>query len=140
MTRAGCANGVHVVAREARFSDVLASLAKALDFEVSFESANNPLVSLDVIAQPSDLLARMTPDANISAMQASDPRCPTQKRILKVWVLSAGSEGPRPAVVPAPLTLSETPEQKKLAQEGIDLYMRAHGVDPDANKSPTIPQ
>ena len=130
---------MHVVARDARFSEVLAGLAKALDFDVSFEAANNPVISLDVVAQPSELLARMTPDANISATQASDPRCPNQKRILKVWVLSASSAGPPSAAVSAALTLSETPEQKKLAQEGIDLYMRAHGVDPEAGKSPNAP-
>jgi len=62
-----------------------------------------------------------------------DPRCPDQLRILEVWVLPKGQEDqPRPATAaPQAMPPQPTPEQARLAQEGIDLYLKAHGADPE---------
>jgi hypothetical protein len=142
VTRGTCAHGVHLVARDARFSDVLSRLAQALDFELTFESVSNPIVSFDLTAQPRELLSRVMPGASISTIEAGDPRCPHQTRILKLWVLSASESGQLPAVQPpAPVTITETPEQKRQVQEGLALHMKAHGFDPDAAKiqRPTAP-
>jgi hypothetical protein len=91
-----CTSGVHLVARDAHFSAVLKQLAQVLDFQLSFESESDPLVNVDAAMRPGDLLARLVPDANISATQASDPRCPHQKRILKLWVLPKVQENHSP--------------------------------------------
>jgi hypothetical protein len=131
-----CASVVHLVARDAHFSDVLKHLAQALDFQLSFESDSDPLVNVDAALQPADFVARLAPYENISTIQARDPRCPHQTRILKLWVLSkAGGNLSRPAV---PLTQAppaqETAEQARQAQEGIDLYLKSHGFDQGGQK------
>jgi hypothetical protein len=131
-----CASGVHLVARDAHFSDVLKRLAQALDFQLSFESESDPLVNIDAAIQPGDFGARLAPDANISATQASDPRCPHQTRIVKLWVLSKAQGNPsRTAVFPPQVRpAQETAEQARQAKEGIDLYMKSHGFDQGGQK------
>ncbi len=132
ISAAGCESGVHLIARDAHFSDVLERLARALDFQLSFRSESDPLVNVDVVMQPSDLVARLSPDANISATQARDPRCPQQQRIVKLWVLASarGIQSP-PAAGARPFPpVVETPEQARQAQEGIALHLKAHGFDP----------
>ncbi len=134
-----CTSAVHLVARDAHFSDVLKRLAQALDFQLSFESDSDPLVNVDAVLQPADFVARLAPYENISTIQAHDPRCPHQTRILKLWVLSKGDGTPsRPAVPPTQaLPVHETAEQARQAQEGIDMYLKSHGLDPGAQKSPS---
>jgi hypothetical protein len=85
-----CAPAVHLVARDARLSDVLKRLAQVLDFQLSFESENDPLVSINANREPSELVAVLAPSENISMAQARNPRCPSRERIVKVWVLPKG--------------------------------------------------
>ena len=133
-----CASVVHLVARDAHFSDVLKRLAQALDFQLSFESESDPVVNVDAELQPADFVARLAPYENISTIQTHDPRCSHQTRILKLWVLSKGGGNPsRPAVLPTQARpVQETAEQARQAQEGIDMYLKSHGLDPAAQKSP----
>jgi hypothetical protein len=119
-----CASGVHLVAREAHLSEVLKQLAQALDFELSFESDSDPVVSIDAVRQPADLVARLAALENVSMTQARSARCPDRQRIVKVWVLPKGagnaSPGPRQAEAPD--------EQARRTQAGIDTVLRAHGI------------
>jgi hypothetical protein len=85
-----CAPAIRLVARDARLSDVLKRLAQVLDFQLSFESENDPLVSINANREPSDLVAVLAPSENISMAQARNPRCPNRERIVKVWVLPKG--------------------------------------------------
>jgi hypothetical protein len=101
-----CTSGVHLVARDAHFSAILKRLAQALDFQLSFESESDPLISVDATMQPGDFLARLAPDANFSATQVSDPRCPHQKRILKLWVLPRVGENQSPNALFPPQILA----------------------------------
>ena len=110
-----CTSGVHLVARDAHFSTVLKRLAQALDFQLSFESESDPLINVDAAMQLGDFLARLAPDANISATQASDPRCPHQKRILKLWVLPRVRENQSPKALFPPQIL---PPQEQHEPEG----------------------
>jgi hypothetical protein len=135
-----CTSVVHLVARDAHFSDVLKHLAQALDFQLSFESDSDPVVNVDAALQPADFVARLAPYANISTIQARDPRCPHQTRILKLWVLSKGGGNPSPP--PAPPTqarlVQEPAEQARQAQAGIDLYLKSHGLDPRCTKKAPV--
>jgi hypothetical protein len=132
VTGGHCAAEVRLVARDARLSAVLKRLAQTLDFQLRFESENDPLVSIDTARQPNDLVVRLAPTENVSMTQARDPLCPDRQRILQVWVLPKGQGSRALAAAPAPQTLplQPTPEQARLAQEGIDMVLRAHGVDP----------
>ena len=121
-----CASGVHLVAREAHLSEVLKRLAKALDFQLSFQSDSDPVVSIDAIRQPPDLVARLAALENVSMTQASSPRCPDRQRIVKVWVLPRGAANPSRAVASVPAT--DLGEQARRAQAGTDMVLRAHGV------------
>lgn len=134
-----CTSVVHLVARDAHFSDVLKRLAQALDFQLSFESESDPVVNVDAELHPADFVARLAPYENISTIQTHDPRCSHQTRILKLWVLSKGGGNPsRPAVLPIQAQpVHETAEQARQAQEGIDMYLKSHGLDPGTQKSPS---
>src|SRR5205809_3414632 len=85
-----CAPVIRLVARDARLSDVLKRLAQMLDFQLSFESENDPLVSINANREPSELVGVLAPSENISLAQARNPRCPNRERIVKVWVLRKG--------------------------------------------------
>jgi hypothetical protein len=132
ITGGHCASEVRLVAREAHLSAILKRLAQTLDFQLRFESENDPLVSIDTARQPNDLVVQLARSENVSMTQAREPRCPDRDRILQVWVLPKGQESQAVAAAPAPpaLPLQPTPEQARLAQEGIDMVLRAHGVDP----------
>jgi hypothetical protein len=127
-----CASEVRLVARDAHLSAVLKRLAQTLDFQLRFESENDPLVSIDTARPLNDLVVRVASTQNLSMTQMRDPLCPNRQRILQVWVLPKGQESQALAAPPAPqaFPLQPTPEQARLAQEGVDMVLRAHGVDP----------
>jgi hypothetical protein len=125
-----CASSVHLVARDAPLSDILKRLAKALDFQVSFESDTDPIVSVDATRSPIDLVVRLAPLENFSMTHAHNPRCPQRERIVKVWVLPnrPGRAANSALTSPSGRQALETNEQKRQAQAGIDMVLRAHGV------------
>lgn len=131
-----CSSEVHLVARDAHVSAILKRLAERLQFQLRFDSADDPLLSIDTRRQPDDLLVRLAPTGNLVMIMMQirdDPRCPDQLRILEVWVLPKGQEDqPRPATAtPQAMPPQPTPEQARLEQEGIDQYLKAHGFDPE---------
>jgi hypothetical protein len=125
-----CASAVHLVARDAPLSDVLKRLAKALDFQLSFDSDSNPLVSVDLVRPPIDLVAGLAPLENVSMTQTRDPRCPQRERIVNVWVLPSG-QGSQMRVVSASRQAQQAQEEQlRKEQEGIDLFLKSHGFPP----------
>jgi hypothetical protein len=129
-----CSPEVHLVARDAHVSAILKRLAERLQFQLRFDSADDPLLSIDTRGPLNDLLVRLAPTGNLVTSQIrDDPRCPDQLRILEVWVLPEGQQAhPRPATTaPQAMPPQPTPEQARLAQEGIDQYLEAHGLDPE---------
>lgn len=125
-----CASAVHLVARDAPLSEVLKRLAKALDFQLSFDSDNNPLVSVDVVRPPIDLVAGLAPLENVSMAHTRDPRCPQRERIVNVWVLPSGPPSPMQVVSAAQQAQQAQEEQSRKEQEGIDLFLKSHGFPP----------
>jgi hypothetical protein len=123
-----CGSGVHLVAREARLSDILKQLARTLEFELRFESQSDPLVTVDAAYQPGELLVRLAPSANVSMTQAYDPRCPQQQRVVKVWVLPDGNGRGGSGAPPLARNVTATP-QELLEKSGIDMVLKAHGLD-----------
>lgn len=82
-----CSPTVRIVANDARLSDVLRRLARALDFDLAFEARNDPPVTADASRRAVDLLTTLAHGANISIAQDPDSRCASGKRIAKVWIL-----------------------------------------------------
>jgi hypothetical protein len=136
--RGDCSAGVHLVARGARLSDVLKGLAQSLDFQLSFEADSDPLINVDATMRPGELLARLASDGNISATVRSDPRCPGQTQIVRLWVLSTGrSNLQRP---PSPAQLAgqpqETATQIDKTQEAVQNFLaETHGFKPATAKA-----
>lgn len=131
-----CSPEVHLVARDAHVSAILKRLAERLQFRLRFDSADDPLLTIDTRRQLNDLLVRLAPTGNLAMIMEhirDDPRCPDQLRILEVWVLPKGQKDQaRPATAaPQAMAPQPTPEQARLAQEGIDQYLKAHGLDPE---------
>jgi hypothetical protein len=125
-----CASGVHLVAREAHVADVLKRLAQTLDFQLSFESESNPIVSVNAIGEATDLVARLAPSGNVSMTQARNPRCPQRERIVNVWVLPNGLGSPTRVAATSPQARQAQAEQSLKEQEGFDLILKSHGVAP----------
>jgi hypothetical protein len=125
-----CAPAVHLTARDAPLSDVLKRLAKSLDFQLSFESDSDPLVSIDTVRPPIDLLSRLAPLENVSIAKAQNPRCPQRERIVKIWVLPKGQGSVvRTAMTPPNgRQVPEADEQARRAQAGADMILNAHGI------------
>ena len=134
-----CSSTVHLVARDAPLSDVLSRLAKALDFQLSFDSDSNPLVNVDAVRPSIDLVAELAPPQNISMTETRDPRCPQRARIVNVWVLPNGQGGQMRVAAALRQAQQAREEQSRKEQEGIDLVLKAHGVPP-TNAGPTEPQ
>jgi len=132
-----CSNEVHVVARDARLSAVLKQLAEVLDFKLRVDSDNDPLVDIDAVRRPRDLIMRLAPLENVSMTQGRDPKCRNQPRILQVWVLPMARNGVARAMASTPnaLTPQQQAEQERLAHEGANMILKAHGMDPAGQSS-----
>ena len=120
-----CTGTVHVVAHDARLSDVLKKLAQALDFQLSFESQNDPLISTDITRPPTDLAAWLAPLESTSVTSASNPRCPERGRIVKMWVLSKGAAS---ATLVRQSAQVDAAAEEARRQQGINQVLNAHGV------------
>jgi hypothetical protein len=125
-----CASAVHLLARDAALSDVLKRLAKSLDFGLSFESGSDPLVNIDAVRPPIDLLLPLASLKNVVIERAKNPRCPQRERIVKVWVLPDGRGAVMRTTMTAPDARQpqDTEEPTWRAQEGIDMILSAHGI------------
>jgi hypothetical protein len=119
-----CATGVHVIARDAPLSRVLERLAQTLRFQLFDESGLDRSIAIDASMQPLQLIGSIAPDLNISATQVTDPRCPRQMRIEKLWILA-------PAGGQANAVIRETPEQARAAAAGLAAHLKAHGYPQD---------
>ena len=115
-----CGATVHLVARDAPLSDVLKQLAKSLHFELVGGADDDTRVNVDVARRPTDLVARLTGLDNVSMTLEPNPRCPGRDRIVKLWVL------PHKQVAATHTTAAQA-EQARREQEGIDMFLRAHG-------------
>jgi len=144
-----CRSNVDVAARNARLSDVLARLAKALDFKMRMEGAD-PLINVSMSAPASEVVAALAAEhGSFMIQQASDARCPGMRRVSMLWLapkatLSAsppvaggkvGTSPTRAAVVP--VTETATPERLRRVEEdaarrkeAYDIYVRLNGKPP----------
>ena len=125
-----CASAVHLVAREAPLSQVLAQLAKSLGFAIRFESDSDPLIDVDLSRTPLELVTQLAPLANVSVEQAPDARCSQGEKIVKMWVLSApgGESAVRTAKSDPKAQQAKVAEERaKQAQQGNDQYLWALG-------------
>jgi len=122
-----CASGVHLVARDARFRDVLERLAEKLDFQLRFEGSADPIVNVDITRPSGELVARISPADSVIVTEARDPKCNGQKRVVKVWVLPTGD---RNASVPA---RPSTPAAAPPLDEAARTILRGHGMIPPPN-------
>ena len=137
-----CGAGVHLVAKDARLSDVLKRLSQTLEFPLQFEGVNDPVINVDTVRPAPELVSKLSPGDNIMVTQAADPRCPREYRIVKVWVLpkaNAATVAPpapaRPVTTAAPqssspYTPNQLDEMSKQRKAAYDAYVKEHGVPP----------
>ena len=150
VSQGDCASGVHLVASDARLSEVLKELSETLGFQLEFKARSDPLINLDISRPAAELVAGLSPSESVIVTHAQDPRCPRQYRIVKVWVLPAAKNDSTPASAPtlqsAPpaspaATVLSSPEQirrveemSKLRKQLYDAYIKAHGVPPPSQE------
>jgi hypothetical protein len=129
-----CKSGVHLVARGAKLSEVLKQLSTTLDFQLRFESEQDPLLDVDVSRPPVELVKKLAPEENVVVTQARDKSCPNRDRLVRVEVLPKGKPGAaRPMPVPTPVVSPE-------AQKAYEEYLSAHGMRIGADgREETIP-
>jgi hypothetical protein len=117
-----CKAGVHLVARNAKASEVLLELAKQLHFELKIEGALDRPVDADMTRRAPQLVAKLFKSDNVIYDEVPDPECPGKMRLSKVWVLPRGHDGP-----PAPTPHAMTP---------MEMYRKAHGLPPEEDDKP----
>src|SRR5262249_554662 len=121
-----CTRVVHVVAHEARLSDVLREISHSVGFTFRFESTGDPLVSIDEQLAPTELLRRLAGDLNFSMEQTADARCTERTRSAKLFVLPDAGMGN--GTVESSRNGWQTSETAKIArQTGLD-YVQSHGL------------
>ena len=128
-----CTSGVHLVARDARLSDVLERLSESLAFQLQFEGNTDSVVNVNVAMPAPELVAKLSPMDSVIVAQARDPRCPRQHRIVKVWVLPKAKEGKLDRTFPAPTAQEQArrfDEMSRQAKEAYEAYVRIHGQPP----------
>jgi hypothetical protein len=123
-----CSSEIRLIARDVPLSDVLARIAEILKFRLYFRSNTDPLVSVDTLREPKDVILQLAPSSNVSIMQGADPGCQGQ-RVLSVWVLNGPSLEQRSTSAPQAPNVKQALEQAKLEQQALDLYFKARGVD-----------
>jgi hypothetical protein len=111
-------------------SDVLKRLSDALGFQLQLVGSTDSTVDVDISRQAPELVAKLSPFDNLVVTQALDPQCPGRYRIVKVWLLSKGSQLPLRAVVGQPVPRQLTEAEKKQIREGEAMYRKAHGMPP----------
>ena len=122
-----CASGVHLAVQQARLSEVLRRLSEELGFELQFGADKDPVISTDVTLPPLELVRSLRAAENQIVLVAPDPRCPRHPRLTAVWVIGRGTvSAPLP-----PLRTAEQIEAEHRAKEATDMYLRAHGMNPD---------
>lgn len=123
-----CSSEIRLIARKVPLSDVLARLADILKFRLYFHSNTDPLVSVDMLRAPKDVILQLAPSSNVSIIQGADPGCQAQ-RVLSVWVLNGPSLEQTSTGAPQATNGKQTLEQATLEQEALDQYFKARGVD-----------
>jgi hypothetical protein len=129
-----CKSGVHLVAREARLSEVLAKLSEKLSFKLRYKAQTDETVSIDITLPPVKLVQKLTASVSVVINDLPDKRCPGERSLDKVWVLPTTSQEnvrlPEPAVV-------ETASEVDLDDVGPtddpamnELYRKVHGLPP----------
>jgi hypothetical protein len=147
--RQGCDKGVHVVARNAQASAVMAQLARTLGFQVSADAALGGTVNVDSVVPMAQVVSVVLPLQNVIISQRNDPDCPGRYRIARVWLLARGeastpaqasaAQSPHSALdaaIAAVKAVPVTPESR----ENDELYRSAHGLPPDEPATPSAPQ
>jgi hypothetical protein len=142
-----CRSNVEVEARNVRLSDVLARLAKTLDFKMRMEGAD-PLVNISMSAPAPDVVAALAAEHGSYMIQhASDARCPGVRRVSMLWLTPkatlsasapAGKVNTSQARAPVvPVTETATPERLRRVEEdaarrkeAYEIYVRLNGKPP----------
>jgi hypothetical protein len=130
IARGDCAD-VHLIARGAPLSEVLRRLSDSLGFQLQLIGSSDSTVDVDISKQAPELIAKLSPVDNLIIAQARDPLCPGRDRIVKVWLLSKGNQGPPQSAATAlpPRQMSEAAE-KQQTRENDNMYRKAHGMPP----------
>ena len=133
IAQGSCEEGVHLVARGARLTDVLQQLAKVLDFQLQVTGRSDSVVDVDVSAQPAELISKLSAVDSVVVSQARDPHCRGRFRVAKVWLLSKASADLQPPTATAAAHREMSQEEKQQVREGDNAYRKAHGMPPLAD-------
>ena len=136
-----CTSGVHLVARNALYSDVLERLAQALGFLLVLEGNSGSVVNVDMSMPAPELVARLSPTESVIVNQSRDPRCPGQNRIVKVWVLPTAQPGKLDRAVPTQTSQEQSrrfEEMSRQAKEAYQTYVQIHGRPPPGEEEDVV--
>jgi hypothetical protein len=124
-----CSAHLRVEAHDARLSDVLARLAAAAGFTLTFKSQSDPRIDFSGSGDAATLIARLVAGGNVTIVTGPAAACGGRERVTTVWVLpggaktaaaSASSRVPASASHKAAATVPDAPVDP--------LYARSHGI------------
>lgn len=123
-----CSTKLKVEARDAHLSDVLARLAAAAGFTLTFKSQSDPRIDFTGSGDVAGLVARLVAGGNVTIATGSAVACGGHERVTMVWVLP---DGARTDAAGAPSRVPAAPHQAEanVPDAPVDpLYARSHGI------------
>ncbi len=113
----GCGQDWQIDSPPMALRSILEQLSTVMGFELRYLSQQNPQREGPFRGDARQLLNQLAGRVSLITTGAEDPDCPGRWRPTRVIVLPVGEAGePRPVVEEVP--------------EGVQLYRRAHGMDP----------
>lgn len=133
ITGNACSAGLRIEARDARLSDVLARLASASGFRLSFRSENDPRIDFSGSGEVAALVTRLVAGGNVTIVTAPSPACKARTRVTMVWILPGGGTA-NAAGAPSRTAERAAP---RLPDAPVDpLYAQSHGVALQLQREP----
>ncbi len=104
-----CADSVRVVAPDSTLAEIMVSMAQEMGFELRFDVAADRALSIDTAGSETDVIRRLTHDANVMVFTAADNRCADGLMVSKVWFIGAGEAVTVAAAIPRPIPVTTSP-------------------------------
>jgi hypothetical protein len=134
--RADC-DSVRLAPGRQRLSQVLDKLSSVHTFRLENRNTEDPLVSHGGGNQL-EVMQELSHQANLLVRYKLVDGCPGQWRLERVWVLPRELNAPVPVQPTAGLPTREQADAAA-AKQSMDMYMRAHGMDPPASRQGSRP-
>ena len=124
-----CSANVRIEAHDANVSQILARLAAAAGFTLTFKSQSDPRIDFDDSGDVATLVAHLLAGGNVTIVTAPVAACGGRERVTTVWVLPDGTKTAAPGTPSHGDPSAARKAEAKVPDAPVDpLYARSHGI------------